>query len=308
MKKFITVMLLITITFMYDTKLLGDTIYNTYDKIFVTHNLKIVSNENKLKENEYHNETFTTYVEETDKLDVSNKSELINVYYTAINRGYDNLTFYCNDEYVNCMNDIKELDEENTKFSYINQIVNVYNSYNSIESSYLNQRVDIKINKKYTKDDINKINNRIDEIITELNINDYDSVEDKIRVFHDYIADTNTYDQEMADNKNSIYHSDIAIGTLFEGKSICSGYTDTMSIFLDRINVKNVRVSTDNHVWNALYLNDNWYHIDLTWDDPVTTDNSNVISHNYFLIDTTELLEKNDNEHNFNTEVYDFLY
>lgn len=308
MKKVFVVIMVIFLCFVFDTNIFGDTIYNIYDKYMIDHDIKIVSNDNFLKTNDYHKENFSNLIKETDNYIVNNSTELINVYYTAVNKGFDSLTFYCSEDYSNCMEDINKLDSVNGNFSIINQLVNVYNSYSSIESSYYsNHRVDIKINKRYSKEDIEKINNKINSIINELGINNYDSDKDKIKVFHDYLANNNTYDQEMADNGKSDYHSDSAIGTLFEGKSICSGYTDAMSIFLDKLKIKNVRITTDKHVWNGVYLNNKWYHLDLTWDDPIVSDGSNIIQYDYFLIDNDELKNKDQTEHNFDRAQYSFI-
>ena len=308
MKKVFVFFVFIFLFFVFDTSIFGDTIYNTYNKYMLDHDIKIVSNENFLKTNDYHNENFSNLIKETDNYLVNNNSELINVYYTAVNKGFDSLTFYCSNEYTNCMEDINKLDSVNGNFSIINQLVNVYNSYSSIESSYYsNHRVDIKISKRYSKEDIDKIDNKINSIIEELGINNYDNVRDKIKVFHDYLANTNTYDQEMADNGKSDYHSDTAIGTLFEGKSVCSGYTDAMSIFLDKLKIKNVRVTTDKHVWNGIYLNGKWYHLDLTWDDPIVSDGSNIIQYDYFLITSDELKTKDQTEHNYDSNQYNFI-
>lgn len=306
MKKTITLLFIGLMVFVFDTRLFNDTIFNIYYRYINDENIKTVSNENLLKENNYHNNINSSYIKETDDLLVHNNNELYNVYFTAINRGYDKLTFYCDKSYKKCIDDINKLDESNTAFSYINQLVKVFNSYSTIESTYLNGRVDIKINKKYSNNDIKRINNEINRIIEELHINDYEDVKDKIKIFHDYIASTNTYDNEKADNDNNTYHSDTAIGTLFEGKSICSGYTDTMSIFLDKLNIPNTRVATKEHVWNALYYNNKWIHIDLTWDDPVSS-SDNVILYNYFMIDTNKLQEIDNEEHNFDKNIYDFI-
>lgn len=306
MKKTITLLFIGLMVFVFDTRLFNDTIFNIYYRYINDENIKIVSNENLLKENNYHNNINSSYIKETDDLLVHNNNELYNVYFTAINRGYDKLTFYCDKSYKKCIDDINKLDESNSAFSYINQLVKVFNSYSTIESTYLNGRVDIKINKKYSNNDIKRINNEINRIIEELHINDYEDVKDKIKIFHDYIASTNTYDNEKADNDDNTYHSDTAIGTLFEGKSICSGYTDTMSLFLDKLNIPNTRVATKEHVWNALYYNNKWIHIDLTWDDPVSS-SDNVILYNYFMIDTNKLQEIDNEEHNFDKNIYDFI-
>lgn len=307
MKKVIIFLFLIFVLCLYGSNVFGDTFYNFYDKYMINHNYKITSNSNRLKENDYHTDSYSNVIKDTDDYLVNNKSELINVYYTAVNKGYSDLTFYCAQDYHECMNDINSLDSENGDFSIINQLVNVFNSYSSIESSYYNnKRVDIKIKKRYSDEEITKINNRIEEIINETNINNENDINNKIKLFHDYLVDHNTYDQDMEKNGSSNYNSDSAIGPLFEGKAVCSGYSDAMSIFLDKIKVKNIRISTDKHVWNGINLDNKWYHIDLTWDDPIVSDGSNIISYNYYMITTDDLLKK-DEEHNFDRNVYSFI-
>lgn len=307
MKKVITFLFVLFLLSLYDTEVLSDTVYNIYDKYIVKHNYIITSNSNTLKQNNYHTDSYSSVIKDTDDFLVNNKTELINVYYTAVNKGYSDLTFYCSTEYNECMNDINSLDSENGDFSIINQLVNVYNSYSSIESSYYNnKRVDIKIKKRYTDDDINRINKRIDEIIIETNINNESNIKNKIKLFHDYLIDHNKYDQDMEKNGKSDYHSDSAIGPLFEGKAVCSGYSDAMSLFLDKIKVKNIRISTSKHVWNGINIDNKWYHLDLTWDDPIVSNGSDIISYNYYLISTDELLQK-DSEHNFDRNVYSFI-
>ena len=44
------------------------------------------------------------------------------------------------------------------------------------------------------------------------------------------------------------------------------------------LSLDNTRVSTNNHIWNVVNINNNWYHIDLTWDDPVTSSKKNIIT------------------------------
>ena len=162
------------------------------------------------------------------------------------------------------------------------------------------------IKNKYSEKEISIIDGEINRIIDELGINSTKSIKEKIRLFHDYIANNNVYDSDK-ENKNSSYHSDTAIGTLFEGYSICSGYTDTMALFLDKINLPNYKIATDDHTWNAVLINNKWYHIDLTWDDPIVNTGENIIQYDYFLITTDELKEKNDGEHLYNEAIYDFL-
>ena len=308
MKKFIFVVTLILALIIFDKRVFGDTIYNVYYKLNNDKEYKIIENTEVLNTNTYFKKDVSKYVVTTDSLIAKDKQELMNIYYSAINKGYDKLTFYCDEEYYNCDKDIEYLSTEDSNFSYINQLVNVYNSYKSITTSYSsNLRVDITVNKKYNEEDIKRINDEIYSIIDKLHLNDYDDIFEKIRLFHDYLARINSYDEDMANTMESNYNSDSAIGALFEGKAICSGYTDAMSLFLDILGIENYRVATDKHVWNALKVNNKWYHIDLTWDDPIVSDGSNIILEDYFMISTDELLSKNDPDHNFDREIYNFI-
>ena len=98
------------------------------------------------------------------------------------------------------------------------------------------------------------------------------------------------------------YKSNTAIGVLLEGYGICSGYSDAMGIFLDKLGIDNYKISNDTHIWNLVKVNNKWLHIDLTWDDPIYEQNLNRDT--YFLITTAELEKLNDNTHSFNKTVF----
>ena len=71
--------------------------------------------------------------------------------------------------------------------------------------------------------------------------------------------------------------------------------------------IKSYKVSSDEHVWNAVHINQDWLHLDLTWDDPVVNTGENVLSHDFFLIDTPTLLNLEQTEHIFNETIYSEL-
>ena len=93
-------------------------------------------------------------------------------------------------------------------------------------------------------------------------------------------------------------------GPLIEGYGLCGGYSDAMSIFLDYYNIPNFKIISENHAWNAVKINNKWYHLDLTWDDPITTSGKDVLKHDYFLINTQKLYELESIQHNFDKEVF----
>ena len=277
------------------------------DDIFTIFN-DYVLKENKFvtigEKNEYYRDYDFTFVKNTNNFSPSNYQDILDIYYTVINAGKSNFTFYCPKEYTSCIDDIKTLANDQNTLSDINNYVHPYNGFSHIESEYDSLgRVTINIVKNYTKEDINLINKKIDELMPQLTSN-YNSLETNIKNVHDYIINNARYDSARSDNNVLTYKSDTAYGPLFQGYAICGGYTDLMQLFLERLNVKNFRVSSDNHIWNVLYINNTWKHLDLTWDDPVASDGKDYLEYNYFLIDTNQLLTLEQTQHNFNLEHY----
>ena len=80
-----------------------------------------------------------------------------------------------------------------------------------------------------------------------------------------------------------------------------------MAIILNDMGLENYKISSEDHIWNAVKIDGVWYNLDLTWDDPVTDDGTNVIEHNFFLVDTNTLLNEEKEEHNFDQNVYSEL-
>ena len=68
--------------------------------------------------------------------------------------------------------------------------------------------------------------------------------------------------------------------------------------------VENFKVASENHVWNAVKIDHKWYHLDLTWDDPVTPDGTDLLEYNFFLIDTAKLKEIEKEQHIFSENIY----
>ena len=80
-----------------------------------------------------------------------------------------------------------------------------------------------------------------------------------------------------------------------------------MAIFLTRFGLPNIKVASENHIWNLVQLNQQWYHLDVTWDDPITTSGIDTIEYSFFLIDASKLDEINvdQHQHDFDPTVYE---
>lgn len=250
--------------------------------------------------NEYHLNDEFSYISETNEFYATSKEQLMKILYTVLNNGWDNFSFYC--DYDNCKDDINEF-SNNNEHLFLNNFTHPYNNYTKIlvAINYFG-KVEISPVKTYNEEEISFINTKIDSIIKSLITDDMSTVE-KIKVFHDYVVKNTKYDIEYVNSGLSDINnpSHTAIGPLVYGKALCGGYTDLMAIFLNKIGVKNYKISSTNHVWNLVYIDDTWLHLDLTWDDPV---NQDLLLHKFFLITTAELKELNTGYHDFDSNYF----
>lgn len=256
------------------------------------------------KVNEYKKENSNySYVSNTENFIPKTKQDILNIIYTTLNSGWDEFTFYCPNEYKSCVDDVVEITNNNLILSNINGFVHPYNSFKSIETAYTTQgKITLNVHKIYTEDMINEINNVVDKVIIE-KLSSTISDEEKIRIIHDYIINNSKYDNERIMGITK-YNSNIAYGNLIQGYGICSGYTDSMAIFLNKLGIQNYKISSDKHIWNLVYINDKWLNLDLTFDDPVANTGEDILQHDYFLIDTNKLLELDKDEHTFDDKVF----
>ncbi len=84
--------------------------------------------------------------------------------------------------------------------------------------------------------------------------------------FHDYLCNHITYDNEAGPSGNSY----TAYGALVEGKAVCTGYSKAFQYLCLLSGIRCTCVSgtaTTAHTWNVIYLDDEAYYVDVTWDD-----------------------------------------
>ena len=111
-----------------------------------------------------------------------------------------------------------------------------------------------------------------------------------IKLVHDYLVENIEYDQTIS--QSNIYN---IYGALVNKKSVCEGYAESFKYLMDAMDIPCVTVSgkatnsegnTENHAWNYIQINNVWYAIDCTWDDPILVGSgylSNSSKYKYFL-------------------------
>ncbi len=252
------------------------------------------------KPNEYTLNNDYFFVQKTKDFIPYSKQDIINIFYSFLDNGYTTFTFYCPSEYIECINDITNLVNNQTAITDIGNFVHPYNNFSDVYlTTSSSGEINLKIKRTYTSDEIDAINRKVDEILDKITTPNMD-ISDKILKIHDYIIDNTSYDINGSDGLN-------AYNLLYEGKSKCAGYADTLAIFLSKLGVKNYKIGSEKHVWNTIFLDNKWQHIDVTWDDPVVQKGAsitNTIRHKFYMIDTPTLLSYDTTEHNFDTKTY----
>ncbi|QTD41024.1 transglutaminase domain-containing protein [Sporosarcina sp. Te-1] len=115
---------------------------------------------------------------------------------------------------------------------------------------------------------------------------------EQVKAIHDYLVMHVAYDYENLKNNSLPSDSYTAYGALVKKSAVCEGYTKAAQLLLDRLGIENRFVigsaGGELHSWNAVKLDDTWYFMDITWDDPVP-DKPGFIQYAYFLVTTEQL-------------------
>ena len=110
------------------------------------------------------------------------------------------------------------------------------------------------------------------------------------KIIHDRMVAHITYD-DTTENCSNIY------GALVEGKALCEGYARAFQYLLCRAGIQGYFVEGIaggvNHAWNLVVIDDEYYYVDITWDDPasenVVTEETRIVDYAYFNVTTEEL-------------------
>lgn len=94
---------------------------------------------------------------------------------------------------------------------------------------------------------------------------------------HDYLASHFQYDET--------YTKYTGYDLLVNAAAVCQGYATAYMDLLQRAGIQTcyVRSTPMNHAWCLVQLDGSWYHVDLTWDDPVP-DTPGYVDHMFFLL------------------------
>lgn len=101
----------------------------------------------------------------------------------------------------------------------------------------------------------------------------------RLKAVHDYVVANVAYDTDY--NKYSAYNA------LYHGQAVCQGYALLTYKMLTQEGFAVRIVSGSDHAWNRVRVDDQWYNLDCTWDDP-TPDVPGRIYYSYYNLSDAE--------------------
>lgn len=217
-------------------------------------------------------------------LEQSNGQEILGRYYQSAIEAYtyDNPdVFYLspNKMYLNVETTTKR--NNVTYYVYINS---------GKEANYLIDEFSSKVEVDNAISQIEQVRNKIVQ-------NKKTKTYDNIKMVHDYLIENTEYDTTIS--KSNIYN---IYGAMVNGEAVCEGYARSFKYLMDALGIPctlvigkgtNSEGRTENHAWNYVQIGDDWYALDATWDDPVSSSGwvSQSSKYRYFLKGSNDILK-----------------
>ena len=94
---------------------------------------------------------------------------------------------------------------------------------------------------------------------------------EKIVYLNDYLATHCEYDVNYQNPELASKHMFDVYGVLVDHVAVCQGYALTVDLLMSRMGLESHLVSSNTmgHAWNMVKLNDKYYMVDTTWNDPI---------------------------------------
>ena len=107
---------------------------------------------------------------------------------------------------------------------------------------------------------------------------------EKVLAVNDFLALNVAYDPITLSGNSGPDAVYTAYGALGNGVAVCQGYALAANYLFELLDIESRYASSDamNHGWNMVQVDGNWYHLDITWNDP-TPDQLGRVAHSNFL-------------------------
>lgn len=153
--------------------------------------------------------------------------------------------------------------------------------------TWVNESRTVKINNNSKDSETYKKAKEIIEKYITADMTEYE----KEKVIHDYLVNNIQYDNTFSQSSYSAY------GALIKGRAVCQGYAEAAELlfFICGIDSYVATGDADNgsglqgHAWNIVKIDGDYYHLDITWDDPISSTGENILRYDYFNLTDKEM-------------------
>lgn len=129
---------------------------------------------------------------------------------------------------------------------------------------------------------------------------------EKFRFLHDYLAENLTYNRGTPDPRSQREIHTI-VGALLNSACVCDGYARAYRLLCDQLHLSCIVAIGEStqpgnrgpHAWNFVKINNNVYHVDVTWDSNLTAAGCPVTDY-YFLRNDDVFLK----DHSWDSSLY----
>lgn len=108
---------------------------------------------------------------------------------------------------------------------------------------------------------------------------------EQLKYVHDWIVNNTSYSNNGTPSRNE------ADGPVVYGQAVCEGYSKAFMYFAQSLGFECVCIAGyagEEHMWNMVKLGGSWYHVDVTWDDPISSSGP-TLRYDYFLISDSSI-------------------
>lgn len=263
------------------------------------------NNEQNDEQNKSENHTKTIY-DEGDRalwynycrLDDEEKQYYIIAYNSMIN-GETRFSFNCSVKY--------DIESEIRKIAYavLNDHPEIFwingYSYSYLDNMFLSssQKCTVYIdnfdfwNLSFNKEEMKEELNREVDKVAEQALQSGGAFE-QVKYVHDYLVNKITYDHEATKYtteesiQDGFCYARSAYGALVKNSVVCAGYAKGFQIIMNRLGYNCAYICGDTplgyHAWNLIKLDNEYYWMDVTWDDVDSEDEIDVVYYNYFCV------------------------
>ncbi|NBJ64051.1 hypothetical protein D5266_02480 [bacterium c-19] len=179
---------------------------------------------------------------------------------------------------------------------YLSNGIDIACYYSLSVNQYTMIKITNSMTPTQTKAYIASVDAELDEILSQINSTMSD--EQKALVIHDYLVYEYEYDYDNLTAGTLPEDSYRSGGLIMNRTGVCQAYAYAFYYLMSKFNIECYVTSSDsmNHAWNIIKIQDAYYHVDCTFDDPVR-DRLGQVEHNYFLCSDTVIQDEN-HEHN----------